>query len=56
MRILGQGGQQTTSGIKIINAIDGSAILDHVASSEGEKVVLNIISRNASSIRANLGD
>lgn len=42
-------------GVRIINAIDPSITADYMNSPSGEKVVLNIISRNARAVRSALG-
>lgn len=50
------GGEQFGTGVRIINQIDESVTHDHMTSSSGEKVFMNIIGRNASMIKRLLKD
>lgn len=45
------GGQQGGGGTRVINVIDPNMVADYMSSSEGEKVFLNVIQRNAGAIR-----
>lgn len=49
-RYNGGGGQQQPVTIKNINLFDTQAIGDYLATGEGEKIVLNIVSRNRSTL------
>lgn len=46
--------QQVSQSVRIVNAIDPSVTHDHLQSPAGERVIVNIIGRNARAIRAAL--
>lgn len=54
-RHVANGGGQMGTSVKIINGVDESVIHDNMQSSNGEKVIMNIIGRNASTIKRLLG-
>lgn len=54
-RHVANGGGQMGASVKIINGVDESVIHDNMQSSNGEKVIMNIIGRNASTIKRLLG-
>lgn len=49
---MNQGGQkESSSGTRIINVIDPNMVKDYMSSSSGERVVMNILQRNAGMVR-----
>jgi len=48
------GGQQQGQGVRIVNVLDSGVLTDAMGSSAGEKVILNVIERNAAGIRQRL--
>ena len=48
-------GSQGGGGVRIVNAFDLALVSDHMSSSEGERVILNVIERNAGAVRAKIG-
>lgn len=55
-RHVANGGGQQSQSIRIINVFTKEQALEYLASSEGEKVQLNMVERNASAIRRMLED
>lgn len=55
-RHVANGGGQSGQSIRIINVFTKEQALEYLASSEGEKVQLNMVERNASAIKRILGD
>lgn len=49
---LAAAGNDSSSRIRIINAFDSSAVMDYLGSDEGERVILNVIRKNGTSVAA----
>lgn len=49
------GGASAGPVIKMVNVLDPTTLGDHLATAEGERSVLNVISRNPSRVRSSLG-
>lgn len=48
------GGQQQGQGVRIVNVLDSGVLTDAMGSAAGEKVILNVIERNAAGIKQRL--